>query len=245
MKIILIVSIIILNLVSTANSQNNSGDSLRLERNCKIVMYNGFQAEGKIINRASDTITLQTDVTRLYIPVKDIKFVLNTEIELSDVEENPTKKYEEINIETVKIDTSEYCDIYMDDRSSYLNVRVILDTDTTIRVIKDNRSKTVNIAGIRKMEFKPSAPFGKGYFIGSLVGMGVVLVTALTISGGHGSISFPGLIAFCFLSSIPAGLVGGVIGAITAKNEKYLFEKGLKANKSKRIEFIIKKHMDT
>ncbi|HMQ99626.1 MAG TPA: hypothetical protein PKE39_11435 [Ignavibacteria bacterium] len=245
MKIILLVSIIILNLVSTANSQNNSSDSLRLGRNCKIVLYNGFQAEGKIVNRGSDTITLQTDVTRHDIPVNGIKFVLNPEIELSDVEENPTGKYEELNIETVRIDTTEYCDIYMDDKSSYLNVRVILDTDTTIRVVKDNRSKTVNIAGIRKMEFKPSAPFGKGYFIGSLVGIGIGLVTGLSISGGHGSIGFPGLIAFCFLASIPAGLVGGVIGAITAKNEMYLFEKGLKANKIKRIEFIIKKHIDT
>lgn len=245
MKIILIIFSFCIFLTGSIYAQNNSGDSLRPGRECKIVLYNGFQVEGRIVNSASDTITLQTDITNLFIPVKDIKFVLNAEVELSDVEESPPKKYEEVNIETVTVDTSEYCDIYMDDKSSYLNVRIILHTDTTIKVVKDNRPKTVNIAGIRKMEFKPSMPFGKGYFIGSLVGVGVGLVTALTISGGHGSIGFPGLIAFCFLTSIPAGLVGGVIGAITAKNEMYLFEYGLSPGKIKRIDFIIRKHTDT
>ena len=52
---------------------NSQTDSLKVGRDCKVVLYNGFQAEGKIVNRASDTITLQTDITNLFIPGNDIK----------------------------------------------------------------------------------------------------------------------------------------------------------------------------
>ncbi len=244
MKIILIVSIIILNLVSTANSQNNSGDSLRLERNCKIVMYNGFQAEGKIINRAADTITLQTDVTNLFIPVKDIKFVLNPEVELSDLEDNDTLVYGRDVVEAVKIDTTDKCDIFMNDKSVMTDVRIMIHTDSTLKVIKENRTKILNIAGVRKIVFKTSAPFGKGYLFGSAIGFFIGFIPlAFIADGGHPDISGfgPGIL-FGLLCSIPAGLVGGVVGVLTAADDVYLFDNGIYPAKIKRIHHAMSKH---
>ncbi|KXK56220.1 MAG: hypothetical protein UZ05_CHB002000299, partial [Chlorobi bacterium OLB5] len=93
MKNILILAVLILLGVSVYSQQ--TGDSLRTGRACKIVLFNGFQAEGNIVSREADTVVLQTDITKLYIPVKDIKFVLNPDVEVSDIEPEPTGNFDE------------------------------------------------------------------------------------------------------------------------------------------------------
>lgn len=244
MKKNIIFILFLLSLSFNISAQNNTGDSLKPGRICKLVLYNGFQTEGRITERKNDTLLFETEITNLFIPVKDIKFVLNPEVELFDYEELIYKESDSITEPLPSLDTTEVCDIYMDDKSSLTDVKIIVETknDTTIRIVKNNRTKRVNIAGIRKIEFRPTQPFGKGYFIGSIVGVGLGLATALTFSG-YG-FSLPGTLALCFLTSIPAGIIGGVVGAVTAENEKYLFSNGLTPLKIKRMRYVIEKHID-
>lgn len=231
-------------LVYSANGQNVKGDSLFTGRVCKLVLYNGFQTEGKITDRKNDTLTFQTDIINLFIPVKDIKFVLNPEIELSDVEEIDTLEYNKIFEPVVKIDTTEKCDIYMDNKSVLTDVKLIIDTDSTLKTVKDNRTKIIGIAGIRKIVFKPSAPFWKGYLYGSLAGF-VIGFTPLAFSkgGGHPDISgFGAGLIFGLVLSIPSGLIGGVVGVLVSSDDVYLFDNGVYPAKIKRIKYAMGKH---
>lgn len=241
MKNILILAVLILLGVSVYSQQ--TGDSLRTGRACKIVLFNGFQAEGNIVSREADTVVLQTDITKLYIPVKDIKLVLNPDVELSDIEPEPTGNFDEDTVTSVKSGYSDECDVYLDDKSALVKVKLSADTDSTVKVLKEDRYKVISIASIRKIEFKPPAPFGKGYFIGSLIGAGLSFVTLVSF-GAIGYVHFGEIIAFCGLTSIPAGLIGGVVGMLTAKNDIYIFEKGDSPVKLKRIRYLIEKHMD-
>lgn len=223
---------------------NAQTDSLRLGRNCKVVLFNGFQSEGRIVNRTSDTITLQTDITKLFIPLKDIKFVLNPEIEVSDIEENDTLNYNTEVIDAIKLDTTDRCDIYFNDRSVMIDVMMIIDTDSTLKVIKENREKIIGIEGIRKIVFKSSAPFGKGYLFGSAIGFFIGFIP-LAFSEGGGHPDFSGIgpgILFGLLCSIPAGLIGGVVGVITASDDVYIFDNGIYPSKIKRIHHAMSKH---
>ncbi len=244
MKIILIIFSFCIFLTGSTFAQNNSSDSLGLGRNCKVVLYNGFQCEGRIVNRTSDTITLQTDITNLFIPVKDIKFVMNPEIEVSDIEENDTLNYSREVIDEVKLDTTDKCDVYLHDKSVMNDVLLVIDTDSTLKVIKENRTKIIGIAGIRKIVFKVSAPFGKGYLFGSAIGFFIGFIPlAFSEGGGHPDFSGvgPGIL-FGLLCSIPAGLIGGIVGVITASDEVFIFDNGIYPSKIKRIHHAMSKH---
>lgn len=229
---------------STVISQNKNGDSLYSGRVCKLVLFNGYQTEGKITNRGVDTVSLQTDLVKLFIPVKDIKFVLNPDVELSDLEEIDTLNYKTINITVVKIDTTDECDIYMNDKSVLAGVELVKDTDTSIMFIKNKRSKVINISGIRKIVFKPSAPFGNGYLVGSVAGFFLGFST-LAFRKPSGEYHIGGIgqgILFGLICSIPAGLIGGVIGVLSASDDVYLFENGIYSVKIKRIFYAMEKH---
>ncbi len=219
------------------NAQN---DSLRLGRDCKVVLYNGFQAEGKIVNRASDTITLKTDITNLFIPVRDIKFVLDPDVEVSDIGEMDTLTYGIDEINAVEIDTSGRCDIYLQDKSVMSDVLLVIDTDSTIKVIKENRTKVLNIAGLRKIVFKTTAPFGKGFWIGSIIGGAIGIVYLYLVSMGEAELYH--YIAFGTLSALPVAVVGGLFGELFARDDIYLFHKGIYPGKIKIIKAAIEKH---
>ncbi len=238
MKIIIFLAALFMMLAYCFNT-NSQTDSLRLGRDCKVVLFNGFQAEGKIVNRASDTITLQTDITKLFIPLKDIKFVLNPEVDISDIEVMDTLSIIDY-IDAVKIDTTGRCDIYLQDKSVMNDVLLVIDTDSTINVIKGNRAKILSIAGIRKIVFKNIAPFGKGYWIGSIIGAGVSFLTIYVLSLGGGEVYQ--YIVYSALGSIPFGIIGGLIGEIFSKDDVYLFNKGIYPQKVKRIKTLIQKH---
>jgi hypothetical protein len=244
MKTILFILIAISCFIYSANAQNVKGDSLHTGRVCKLILYNGFQTEGRITARINDTLTFKTDITDLFIPVKDIKFVLNPEVELSDIVEFDSLKYNDINVEPVKIDTTEECDIYMNDKSVLVDVKLITVGDSTIKTVKDKRSKNINIAGIRKIVFKTSAPFGKGYLYGSAVGFGIGFFT-LAFHDRSGEWHIGGVeqgLVFGLICSIPAGLIGGVIGVLTAADDVYLFDNGVYPAKIKRMKFAMEKH---
>jgi hypothetical protein len=124
------------------------------------------------------------------------------------------------------------------------DVLLVYENDSTMKIIKEDRSKLISIAGIRKIVFKPSAPFGKGYLYGAAFGFltGFIPV-AFTKGGGHPDFSGPGVGVIVGLAlSIPAGLVGGVVGVLTAFEEAVIFDDGNHPAKVKKIKFLIHKH---
>lgn len=238
-KLSFLVLLILLNV--PAFSQNNTGDSLYTGRICKIVLYNGFETEGIIRQTRGDTLKLETGITNLFIPVKDIKFVMDTSIVIFDREEQERKNTETdipevVKPGVVKVDTAGECDIYMSERVVLKNVKVILDTDSTLKIVKGSRSSIINITGIRKIVFKPVTPFGYGYLFGSAAGFISGFVT-IAAAGYIGYGIFAG-----FICSIPLGLIGGVVGLVTAKDEVHLFNDGIYAVKIKRIRYLVEKH---
>jgi len=240
----LAILVLLAGIVLPLGSQPVSGDSLRTGRICKIVLYNGFQTEGIIRENKNDTLKLETEITNLYIPVKDIKFVMDTSIDVFDREEQERKNAEEDLPVTAEADTTFECDIYMSDKTLLKDVKLILDSDSTLITLKQKRSKTINISGIRKIVFKQSAPFGTGYFYGSVIGFALGFMTlAFSPGGGHPDISGvgPGLI-LGLLTSVPFGLTGGLIGSLTASDDIYLFDEGIYPAKVKRIRYLVEKH---
>lgn len=215
-------------------------DSLTVGKGCKLVFYNGTSAEGTISRRSSDSITLKTEYTQHRIAVKDIKFVLRYN------EDVPTA-LEEFEKDTSIVYTaviSEECDVYLDDRSILKEVSLVGYSDTTFMAFKEPGKREVPYSQVRKITFKPSAPFGKGYLIGSAVGFLIGFVPlAFSKGGGHPDISGPGVGAIVgLLFSVPCGLVGGVIGLLSAQDEVYLFDQGAPPAKIKRINYLIEQH---
>jgi hypothetical protein len=244
MKKYFVLIIFSLSFTFTLFAQDLKKDSLFTGRVCKLILYNGYQAEGRITERKNDTLAFETDIVKLFIPVKDIKFVLNPEVELSDLEENDTLKYNKITEPVAKIDTSAECDVYFDNKSVLKDVRLILVTDSTLKAIRDDRSKIIKISGIRKIVFKPIAPFVKGMLVGAGIGFLVgFLPVAFSEGGGHpGYCGFGPGVFIGLICAIPAGLIGGVVGVLVASDDVYLFDKGVDPKKTKRIRYIIEKH---
>ena len=242
----LIKLILILIIAGSTYSQNNAGDSLAVGRVCKIVLYNGFQTEGKIASRSSDTLILATEYTNLRIPVNSIKFVLNSDVELSDYLDGDTIDTDSRKATYVKQDTTEECDIYLSGSKKLTDVHMVYENDTLLKVIRNSESRLISIAAIRKIVFKPSAPFGKGYLVGSAFGFVLGFVPfAFTKGGGHPDFSGPGVgLVVGLVLSVPCGLIGGVASVLGSSDDVVIFDEGLYAAKIKKIKFLINKHKE-
>lgn len=245
MKNILIPVILFL-LAGSIIAQNNAGDSLAVGRVCKIVLYNGFQTEGKIASRTSDTLILATEYTDLRIPVNSIKFVLNADVELSDYLDGDTIDTESRKATYIKQDTTEECDIYLSHGKKLTDVHMVYENDSTLKVIRNSESRLISIAGIRKIVFKPSAPFGKGYLAGSAFGFVLGFVPfAFSKGGGHPDFSGPGVgIVVGLVLSVPCGLIGGVASVLGSSDDVVIFDEGVYPAKNKKIKFMIEKHKE-
>lgn len=239
MKRPIIISIILI-ISSVSFSQELQNDSLRTGRFCNIVLSYGFQAEGKIIQRNADTVWLETDITVLHIPVKDIKFVLNSDFELNS--DGVPESDSAMTTTVVTVDTTTECDVYLDAKSELSNVKLMLATDTTFFALRENKKKELNYSDVRKIVFKNQAPFGRGFFeIGGIFfAVGFLTVALKKESEGFGGVK-DGLL-FGLITAIPAGLIGGVIYAMTSTDDVYLFDKGNFEAKTKKIKYLIQKH---
>lgn len=220
----------------------DSSDSLFIGRKCKIILYYGFEAEGIITKVNPDTIWLKTDEMEYKIPVSHIKRVTDTETELSELEREmfPEK--------LTRIDITDECDIYLSGGSLIKDAKLMLESDTILITIKGQKQKVIKIADVRKIVFKPIAPFGKGFIIGAGIGFvsGFISIFAFAERGGHPDISvlLGGGLIIGLVLALPCGVIGGVIGAIASKSDVYYFDKGISSAKLKRVKYIIKKHSE-
>ncbi len=237
----LIINITFLHIVF---AQNDTKDSLQPGRICKIVLYNSFQADGKILKVINDTLTLQTDITNLHIPVKDIKFILNQNQDVPEAEIIDTVHYEILEVLPMGIKMTDVCDVYLEENTELKDVRLIKDTDSTLKVFKEDRYRVINISVVRKIIFTSQAPFLKGALIGGGIGFLIGFIPpTFSKGGGHPDLSGPefGLI-FGSLFAVPSALIGGVLGVLFAYDEKYDFKPGLNKEKLIAIRQIMEKH---
>jgi hypothetical protein len=223
-------------------SQPGRKDSLYDGRPCKLILYNGYEATGNVVRKQNDTIFFKTEVVTLKVPLSEIKFVLDPDADLPESGVEDDSKTVQI-ITRTEIDTSDECDLYLDDRTVMNDVELVYLNDSTLQSIKQGIPKPVKISGVRKIVFKPIAPFGRGYIIGSAIGFAAGFFS-LAFARGHGEQwGGPGVgLVFGFLLSVPAGLLGGVVGVISSSEDIYLFESGTNTAKSKRLKYIVEKH---
>lgn len=138
---------------------------------------------------------------------------------------------------------SRECDMYLDNRTLISDVEFSILNDSTLLARKDEKAFTVKISDVRKLVYKPVAPFGNGYLIGSGIGFLAVFLPSLFIKPRAGEWGGPGIGALAgLILSVPCGLVGGVVGLLTTSNDSYLFDKGTKPAKFKRLHYLIKKY---
>lgn len=219
-------------------------DSMYLGKVCKVILFNGFEAVGKISYLTADSMRLKSELTVHKILVKDIKYILKPDEDVS-VREDTEVIINEISSQGNDIDIlSEECDVYLADKSLLKDVNLLFISDTTAYAIKYASKRELLISDIRKIVFKPVAPFWKGYLIGSAVGFAAVFIPSIFIKGeGHPSFGGPGFGAMVGLVvSIPSGLLGGIINSFLAADEVYNFEPGYSLTKYKRLVYIIKNH---
>ena len=237
----IVLLVLFLMLAGSTYSQNNAGDSLAVGRVCKIVLYNGFQTEGKIASRSSDTLILATEYTNLRIPVNSIKFVLNSDVELSDYLDGDSSNNIGMLESNVKQEISEECDIYVENMKRISDVNVYLQSDTTICAVKNGKtSKVYHISGLRRIVFSASSPFGKGFWIGGAITAGIGLGIVYLLSMGEAEVIH--YLLFGALTALPGAVIGGTLGEFFSGYDVYSFNEGITDSKLKKLKFIISKH---
>jgi len=210
-------------------------DSLYTARACIIILNNGFEAQGIITRVEKDTIWFRDEFGEYRVPKKHIIFV--KDINEEDEEITETEKTEFVPRRT------EECNVYLEAGSMLKGIRLYAFDDSTLIITKGEMQKNLPISRIRKIVFTGSG-FGKGALIGAGVGLASGLLFGLTWAARSGSDSpnFGEVLTFSLVCSIPGGLIGGVIGAISKTDKSYLFPPGYSITKSKRIKYIIEKH---
>jgi len=222
-----------------SRSQNNTDDSLIAGKKYHLTMTNSYENIVEITGVSADSITFKMDSKEFKIPRNQILFV------------NKNDYYTEqlINGEN-KVFTSDACDVYTDGGYLYKNVKLKADGDSSVFLIKTAGKqyspvifKSIKISEIRKIEFEGSG-FVEGALIGAGTGFAAGLLLCLTWpeNSDWKPPNFNQSLEISFFFAIPGALVGGIIGAVTKKNDIYLLSPGYSKTKSKRIKYLIEKH---
>lgn len=139
--------------------------------------------------------------------------------------------------------TSDECDLYLGNKTVLSDVELRYLNDSTVLTKKDDKPMHVDISEIRKIVFKPAAPFGKGFLIGAGIGFLAGFLPSLFIEPHPGEWGGPGIgLIVGLILVLPSGVIGGVVGILTSSDDTYLFDKGITKAKINRLKYIIKKH---
>lgn len=225
----LIKSYTILFIIIFAANSFSQTDSLSVGKNYKIRLYNQFEVEGYLSIVNDSSVTIITDEYTYIIPRRDIKSVVKADEEFIPEKFRQDKHYN---------DTTSQCILITKSRSKYEDVKLTNIQDSTFTVIKKDVSKVLMINDVMLLKFKSG-----GFVSGMLFGAGISTAFWLTVglftssSEGKGYIFYFGLITI-----IPAGLIGGLIGALLSGEDVYDFTKLNFNQKKKKLAFILQKH---
>ncbi len=144
------------------------------------------------------------------------------------------------NQSTDIIAQTDECDIFMKNRLLYKDVRIVSLLRNEIRIDKNGIRKDIDVNQINKIKF--SGP--SGFWTGALIGAGVSslgLIIAGIISPGKEAFGYA--LIYASVSLLPAGLVGGLIGLVTApEDELYDISGGNPKARLKRLKYLIHEH---
>lgn len=105
-------------------------------KQCKVVLFNGFEAVGKISYLTADSMRLKSEMTEHKILVKDIKYILKPDEDVS-VREDPENIIKEIESQIIVRDfASGECDVYLSDKTLLKDVNVLFISDTSVYAVK-------------------------------------------------------------------------------------------------------------
>ena len=225
------VILLILNFL-TVYSQTESKDSIYSGRVCIIILINGFESDGIITFVKDDTVWFRNEYTEYSIP-KD---------QIMEIKSPGSFSGKFISKEDVQ-DTTNECDVYLNKGSLLKDVRLLSCSDSNISIIKDKKQREVPVSLVRKITFIEPG-FLKGFIIGAGIGFASGLLLGLTWpeNSEMGNPNFGESMMLGMIFSIPTGLIGGIIGAITKTDQVYLLSTGYSSMKVKRINYIIEKH---
>lgn len=226
------------------DAQNIFADSIYIGRKCKVVLFNGFEAVGRIVYLTKDSLRIKTDTYEHKILVKDIKYVMDKDEDVGE-RDDMGNQIEKIRIEDPdhRIE-SEECDLLLANRIELKNVSLLIYNDSTIYAYTDNYRKDIKFSDIRKIVFKGSSGFGTGFLIGAAVGFSIgFFPLAFTRADGHPGFGGPAVGAIVgLIFTLPGAIVGGLLGLAFDKDDIYHFENGNTANKQSWIKYVIMKH---
>jgi hypothetical protein len=141
---------------------------------------------------------------------------------------------------TIKMNKSDKCDIYLQNRDSYRNVYIFEINDSSALIKENNFNKEVAIANIRTVKFT----YNNGWWKGALYGAGVdviaTLIGGIATSKDNGP---PYVLGYGLIGLIPSALIGGVIGYIADTDNLYTFSENENVkSKIKKLRKIIKEN---
>ncbi len=144
-------------------------------------------------------------------------------------------------------DTSSTCTITMNSRSVYKDVQMFGLKDSTLGILKDEKSVRLNVSDIRTIKFD-----AKGFWTGALyggtagflAGFAIGLLEGFDFSGhgGSGNVKFGQGVAAGIFLAVPFGLIGGGVGSLLANDHLYDMSGYSFIKKRSLIYFLIKEH---
>jgi hypothetical protein len=132
---------------------------------------------------------------------------------------------------------SEKCDVLVKGSVPLKDVQIVEAGDSTFTAYKEGVSKVIAYENLVRIKFR-----NNGFWTGAVIGgAGVFGIFAIT-GALYGKEAAGWGVMLGALFSLPAGLVGGLIGEFAAQDEVVDF-KGLNNNlKAKRLKLLMQKH---
>jgi hypothetical protein len=209
-----------------------AGDSLITGSTYDVLLYSELEIEGVLTFEDSVSIVIKSKGDIYRIGKDQIKSILLV-IPESTVGTNETEMKQK------RQETSE-CEIYMKNRSSFKNVLITGLVDSLISIEKEGVRKKIDVFEVNKIKFKSDWTFWDGALMGAGIPL-AVFIFYTSFADKHDK-SYPGVLMISLGAIIPAGIIGGVIGIMTQKDDLYDFSNANPKAKLKRMNHIIKKH---
>lgn len=138
---------------------------------------------------------------------------------------------------------SDECSIYLQSRTLIKDVEIVGVKDSNVFIIKNYVTDKINIDEIRTIKFKGSGGFWKGALVGAGINFTAFTILAIVVPKGHGEYAGWNKMMLFFVGIagiIPAGLIGGFIGAVSQEDKIYQLPKDDIEAKIRSIRKIIK-----
>jgi len=249
----IIFSTIILFLIVTLTPLNNyfhpknygqtiQKDSLIIGDFYKVIGKDETSCQGVLVKYDSLGLVIKTQNEKeLYLGWELVSQILDKNDNVSyfakEIYKIQIQNEEKIN-HTVMRDTSDECDIYMNNTFRLKDVKIIEIGDSTFKVIKDKYSRDFKIIDIKKIEIK-----NHGFWGGAIVGVASAFVGWLTIgiiAGANGAEDWQWLFPIATATALPTGLIGGFIGEFVVQDSDYSFNNLSLEIKRARLKLFVK-----